>query len=122
MKINFALSPCLPFSLSTQAQFQGKYFFTREVPMRKVLQKGAIGLALVTGGVLAGGALTSVELAHGEVRTTAPPQAFQSGGQLSVPVLKEISATLRQIDSRLARLESMAQKLQTAKPDTTGQN
>ena len=54
---------------------------------------------------------------------TAPPQAFQTGGQLSVPVLKEIAATLHQIDSRLARLEAVAQKLQTAKPvDITGEN
>jgi hypothetical protein len=73
-------------------------------------------------GVFAGGAVTSAKVAHGEIRQTAPPQAFQSGGQLSVPVLKEIAATLRQIDSRLARLESVAQKLQTTKPGTTGQN
>lgn len=90
--------------------------------MRQVLQKGAIGIALVAGGVLAGGALSSVKEAHGEIRTTAPPQSFQTGGQLSVPVLKEIATTLRQIDSRLARLETMAQKLQTAKPAATGEN
>jgi hypothetical protein len=96
--------------------------FITEVPMRHVLQKGAIGIALVTGGVLAGGVLPAVKMAHGEIRTTAPPQAFQSGGQLSVPVLKEIATTLRQIDSRLARLETMAQKLQTARPDAAGEN
>ena len=38
-------------------------------------------------------------------------RAFQAGG---VPILKEISATLRQMDMRLARLETVAQKLQTA--------
>jgi hypothetical protein len=63
-----------------------------------------------------------VKVAQGEIRTTAPPQAFQSGGQLSVPVLREIAATLRQIDSRLARLEAAAQKLQTARPGATGEN
>jgi hypothetical protein len=90
--------------------------------MRHVLQKGAIGVALLVAGVLAGGAVPSAKLAHGEIRPTAPPQSFQTGGQLSVPVLKEIAATLRQIDSRLARLESVAQKLQTAKPGIKDEN
>jgi hypothetical protein len=90
--------------------------------MKSLFRQGAIGIALLVVGVLAGGAVPSAKLAHGEVRQTAPPQAFQSGGQLSVPVLKEIAATLRQIDSRLARLESVAQKLQTAKPGRTGEN
>jgi hypothetical protein len=34
-------------------------------------------------------------------------------GQLSVPLLKEIAATLHQIDARLAKLEIAAQKLQS---------
>jgi hypothetical protein len=85
--------------------------------MRKLLKKGAIGLALVGAGVLAGGTIPSVKLAHGELRSGAPPQAFQSGAQLSVPVLREIAATLQQIDSRLARLEKVAQQLQ---PGRTG--
>ena len=90
--------------------------------MKSVLRQGAIGIALVVAGVLVGGAVPSAKVAHGEIRATAPPQSFQTGGQLSVPVLKEIAATLRQIDSRLARLESVAQKLQTAKPVSTGEN
>jgi hypothetical protein len=84
--------------------------------MRSNLQKGAIGLALLCAGFLIGGAIPSARIAHGEVRTGPPPEAFQSGGQLSVPVLKEIAATLRQIDSRLARLETVAQKMQTVRP------
>jgi hypothetical protein len=90
--------------------------------MKRVLQKGAIGVVLVMAGVLAGGGWPSAKVAQGEIRTTAPPPPFQSGSQQSVPVLKEIAATLRQIDSRLARLESVAQKLQTSKPDRTGVN
>jgi hypothetical protein len=90
--------------------------------MRQVLQKGAIGAALVAAGVLAGGAVPPARLAHGEVRTTAPPQPFQSGSQLSVPLLREIASTLRQIDSRLARLETAAQKLQRAKPERASEN
>jgi hypothetical protein len=90
--------------------------------MNGLWQKGAIGIALLVAGVFAGGAVPSAKLAHGEIRQTPPPPSFQTGGQLSVPVLKEIAATLRQIDSRLARLESVAQKLQTAKPVTTDGN
>ena len=39
------------------------------------------------------------------------PPTFQAG---SVPILKEISVTLRQMDARLARLEVTAQKVQAA--------
>jgi hypothetical protein len=70
------------------------------------------GLLLI-GGMIAGAVVSPSNEAHGEVRGTPPPQAFQTGGQLSVPVLKEIAATLHQMDARLARLETVAQKLQT---------
>jgi hypothetical protein len=72
-------------------------------------------MALVVGGLFAGASIAPSSEAQAELRATPPPQAFQSGGQLSVPVLKEIAATLRQIDSRLARLEAVAQKMQTTK-------
>jgi hypothetical protein len=87
--------------------------------LKPVLHKGAIGLALVLGGMLAGGLLPSVKVAHGEIRTPAPPAAFQSGSQLSVPILREIAVTLRQMDSRLERLEAIAQKLQRVRPGAT---
>lgn len=79
---------------------------------RAGLQRLLIGMVLVSAGTLAGAAFTTSNEAHGEVRGTPVPPAFQSGGQLSVPVLKEISATLHQIDARLARLETVAQKMQ----------
>jgi hypothetical protein len=84
--------------------------------LKSLLHKGAIGLVLVGAGVLAGGTVSSVKLAHGELRSSPPSPPFQSGAQLSVPVLREIAATLQQIDSRLARLERVAQKLQPARP------
>lgn len=80
--------------------------------MWSMFEKGAIGLALLGAGMAIGAATPTARTALGEVRTGAPPQAFQSGGQLSVPVLREIAATLHQIDARLAKLESAAQKLQ----------
>jgi hypothetical protein len=72
-----------------------------------------IGVLLLVTGAIAGAAMTSTREAHAEIRATPQPQAFQTGGQLSVPVLKEIAATLHQMDGRLARLEALAQKMQT---------
>lgn len=81
--------------------------------MTGMLHKGAIGLVLVGAGCLVGGTIPAMRTAQAEVRPGAPQQAFQTGGQLSVPVLKEIAATLHQIDARLARLETAAQKLRS---------
>jgi hypothetical protein len=80
---------------------------------RDRLNRLAAGSVLLAAGMFIGAAVSTSNEAHGEVRAGAPPTAFQSGGQLSLPVLKEIAATLHQIDSRLARLETAAQKLQT---------
>jgi hypothetical protein len=72
-------------------------------------QKLLIGLALAAGCMLVGAAIPMTNQALGEVRGGAPePPAFQNG---SVPVLREISATLHQMDGRLARLEVLAQKM-----------
>jgi hypothetical protein len=76
------------------------------------LRDGLFGFAFVCAGVIAGAAVAPLHEAQAEIRTTPPPQAFQSGGQLSVPLLKEIAATLHQIDARLSRLETAAQKMQ----------
>jgi hypothetical protein len=70
-----------------------------------------VAAVLVVGGMLAGAAVPSPRAAWGEVSIAPPPVAFQSGSQLSVPILKDISATLQQIDGRLARLEAMFNKL-----------
>jgi hypothetical protein len=76
-------------------------------------RKVAMALLLLAAGALAGAAMTATREANAEIRATPQPQAFQSGGQQSVPVLKEIASTLHQMDSRLARLETLAQKMQT---------
>jgi hypothetical protein len=70
---------------------------------------------LLAFGITIGGALQPPNTAIGEVRSGPPPTAFQSGGQMSVPILKEISATLLQMDGRLERLELAAKKFQTTK-------
>jgi hypothetical protein len=72
-------------------------------------QKVLIGLALAAGCMLVGAVIPTTNQALGEVRGGAPDTpSFQAG---SVPVLREISATLHQMDGRLARLESLAQKM-----------
>jgi hypothetical protein len=73
-----------------------------------------MAFVLVAAGVIMGANVSTTKEAQAEVTGRPEPPAFQSGGQQSVPILREISGTLRQIDSRLARLETVAQKLQTS--------
>jgi len=73
-----------------------------------------MAFVLVAAGVIAGAYMSTTNPAQAEVTGRAEPPAFQSGGQQSVPILREISGTLRQIDGRLARLEMVAQKMQMA--------
>jgi hypothetical protein len=92
-------------------------------------QKLLIGLALAAGCMLVGAAIPTTNQALGEVRGGAPDTpSFQAG---SVPVLREIAATLHQMDGRLARLETVAQKMsakaaisahRTGSPDPTADN
>jgi TolA-binding protein len=87
--------------------------------MRKfTLRQTIIGLLLFAAGAIAGAAMTATREARAEIGETPRPQALQSGGQQSIPVLKEIAATLHQMDSRLARLEALAQKMQTPLPNS----
>ena len=70
---------------------------------------GRIGLvALLTLTFWAGMSLGPPQMAEGENRVATPRQAFLAGDERSLPILEEISATLRQIDGRLARLEKIA--------------
>ena len=85
---------------------------------REMLHRWVASAALLVAGMAAGTALQTSNTALGEVRTGPPPAAFQSGGQMSVPILKEIAATLHQMDGRLERLEMVAKKLQTTKSVT----
>ena len=75
-------------------------------------KRSLMAFVLVAAGVIAGAYMSITTEAQAEVTGRAEPPAFQSGGQQSVPILREISGTLRQIDMRLARLEIVAQKLQ----------
>jgi len=85
---------------------------------RQTLRPWAASAALLVAGMAAGTAIQSSNTALGEVRTGPPPAAFQSGSQMSVPILREIATTLHQMDARLERLEIVAKKLQA--PRTSG--
>jgi hypothetical protein len=63
-------------------------------------------------GILIGSAASPPSAAWGDVQPPIPAQSFQSGSQISVPILKDIAATLHQMDARLARLEALANQLQ----------
>jgi hypothetical protein len=77
----------------------------------------AVGaIALAAGGMFVGANLATTNVAQGEVRGTPEPPAFQAGDQLALPILRDISVTLHQMDARIARLESVAQKLQVTRP------
>ena len=72
-------------------------------------QKLLIGLALAAGCMLVGAAIPMTNLAHGEGRGVPEIPPFVD---TSVPILREISTTLHQMDARLARLEIAVQKIQ----------
>ena len=74
-------------------------------------------LALLVVGVLLVGALCGRPPAGQSSRTPSgqrpaseqyPPGHFLAGGERSLPVLEEISATLKRMDERLERLEKIA--------------
>lgn len=63
-------------------------------------------LALVmAGGFLMGRVASEPAIVQADVRQTPRREAFQSGDELSVGILKEISSTLKRIDGRLERME-----------------
>src|SRR5262249_24403136 len=72
-------------------------------------QKLLIGLALAAGCMLVGATIPMANQAHGEGRGVPENRPVVD---TSVPILREISATLRQMDGRLERLEIVAQKMQ----------
>jgi len=67
--------------------------------------------ALVGAGMFLGANVTRPSEASAQIVTTPQPQHMLSGGQMSVPILKDISATLLKIDGRLSHLEDVAKQM-----------
>lgn len=72
-----------------------------------------VAIGLLAAGIFIGSTATRPSTAWAEVINAAPDQHFYSGGQVSVPILQDIAATLHQMDARLARLETAAQQMQS---------
>jgi hypothetical protein len=78
---------------------------------RSSLRLVVLAVGLLGAGMFIGSEVAKPPAAWGEVVTAVPPQHFQSGGQLSLPLLQEIAASLQQIDGRLARMEAIAKQI-----------
>jgi hypothetical protein len=82
-------------------------------PLRLSWRYLGMSAALVGTGWFLGAVATRPSDAWAQVRNSAPDQHFLAGDQLSLPVLQDMSATLHQMDARLAHLESIADRLPT---------
>ena len=69
----------------------------------------------ILGALLFGALCGKPPAGRSRVSDDAPPMHFLSGSERSLPVLQEISATMKRIDERLARLEKIA--MQAAEKD-----
>jgi len=76
-------------------------------------QRMLMMLTIAAAGVIIGANCGTNNVAHGEMRPAPEQPAFQRGDQISVPILRDIAATLHQMDARLGRLETMGQRMQS---------
>jgi hypothetical protein len=65
----------------------------------------AVLVAVTAVGFLAGTARHGQSPLQAQGRRSAPREAFLSGSERALPVLMEISATLKRIEERLAKIE-----------------
>ena len=78
---------------------------------QRSLRNFVCAMSLVAAGMFIGANVTRPSNAWGQIITTPQPQHMLSGGQMSVPILQDISATLKEIDGRLSRMETVAKQL-----------
>ena len=69
-----------------------------------------VALVLIGGGYILGQTTGEPNRAQAEIRETARRQAFQSGDERSASTLKEIATTLKRMDQRIERIESVVTK------------
>ena len=72
---------------------------------RPSLWQAAVAIAVLSGTFWAGATLPAPSHARAGIRETPPKQHFLSGSERALPILTEMSATLKQIDARLAKIE-----------------
>lgn len=69
------------------------------------MRRAALAGLLLCGAFWAGSLHRPQAVAAPGVRETTPPGHFLAGSERALPLLEEISATLKQIDTRLAAIE-----------------
>jgi hypothetical protein len=87
-----------------------------EVASRTTMRRLTTALTLVGVGLISGLLIPPPGAVLGEVKEQPPAQAFQSGDQLALPILRDVANTLHQIDGRLSRLETVFKELTTPRP------
>ena len=80
-------------------------------------QRAATAAALVAAGVLVGTNISTTNRALGEVTAMPEPPTFQAG---SVPILKDISATLHQMDAALGTFGNRGAKAKDGSRSQSG--
>jgi hypothetical protein len=87
---------------------------------KRIVSFGLRSVALIALGALLGFWVSSApgrpEEARAGVRESAQPKAFLSGSERMEPILREIAATLKQLDGRVQRIEEAVTKKQAEKP------
>ncbi len=73
----------------------------------KLIRFGATAAILVAS-FWAGTFLRPQPASTADVRRGKPKQHFLAGSERSVPILQEISETLKRVDARLAKIEAIA--------------
>ena len=82
------------------------------VEQRFSLRQILCAAALLGAGAFIGSHVTQPSPAEGQQIISTPQQQHMlSGGQLSVPILQDISATLKVMDTRLQRMEEFARQM-----------
>lgn len=81
-----------------------------------------MGMVLLGAGVAGGMLIPPPHAAQAEVTPQLPPKAFETGDQLALPILRDINATLHQVDARLARLEAIFKELSTPRQSAPAGN
>jgi hypothetical protein len=77
------------------------------------MNKNLLLVSLVAAGVAIGACLAPRQ-STAEARRAPPQEAFQSGGERSIAVLKEIVVGLDRVERRLERIESAVRELKAA--------
>lgn len=81
--------------------------------MTKFRIASALAIALLLGSLLQPLGFVAAQTRFGRGPQPQPAQAFESGSERSLPVLREILTTLKRMDQRLQRIETKVLQMDT---------